>query len=83
MQIHPFSAIDYQCDSAPESIAIIDDNNAYTLATLRQDAWQAVNGFKALGFSSKDRISLVCKNRRTAYLRPTGRTRYRSYQPET
>lgn len=61
MQIHPFSAINFQCDSAPQNIAVIDDNSAYTFAALRRNAWQAVNGFKALGLSAEDRISLVCK----------------------
>ena len=61
--IHPFSAIDYHCNAQPNAIAVADDNSSYTFATLRKNAWQAVNGFKSLGLNSNDRISLICKNR--------------------
>lgn len=61
--IHPFAAIDLHCNVQPNAIAVTDDNESYSFATLRKNAWQAVNGFKALGLSSSDRISLVCKNR--------------------
>jgi acyl-CoA synthetase (AMP-forming)/AMP-acid ligase II len=61
--IHPFLAIDYHCDAQPNAIAVADDYNSYTFETLRKNAWQALNGFKSLGLSSSDRISLVCKNR--------------------
>ncbi|GAA4095063.1 class I adenylate-forming enzyme family protein [Zhongshania borealis] len=61
--IHPFSAIDYHCNAQSNAIAVADDNSSYTFATLRKNAWQAVNGFKSLGLNSNDRISLICKNR--------------------
>jgi acyl-CoA synthetase (AMP-forming)/AMP-acid ligase II len=61
--IHPFSSIEFHCETRPDDIAVADDNGSYSFATLYKNAWQAVNGFRSLGLSSNDRISLVCKNR--------------------
>ncbi|CAA0092551.1 Long-chain-fatty-acid--CoA ligase FadD13 [Zhongshania aliphaticivorans] len=61
--LHPFAAINLHCATHPNTIAVNDDNNSYTFETLRKNAWQAVNGFKTLGLTSQDRVSVVCKNR--------------------
>lgn len=61
--IHPFSSINFHCETRPDDIAVADDNGSYSFSTLHKNAWQAVNGFRSLGLSSNDRISLICKNR--------------------
>ncbi|WP_339677395.1 AMP-binding protein [uncultured Zhongshania sp.] len=61
--IHPFSSINFYCETRPHDIAVADENGSYSFARLHMNAWQAVNGFRSLGLSQNDRISLICKNR--------------------